>query len=111
MSSVSTISTLRLYCEIVFSFLSLCFVASSSSFVSPKQFSSCSLQQLSTFLEEVNPDCLLDTPSTERIYGGAVCGNAFLEAGEECDCGTVEVGARNTHTQKGMHLQQANKDN
>uniref|UniRef100_A0A3B4BH82 Uncharacterized protein n=1 Tax=Periophthalmus magnuspinnatus TaxID=409849 RepID=A0A3B4BH82_9GOBI len=51
-------------------------------------FSSCSQQQLSMFLEEINPECLLDKPSTNRIYGGPVCGNAFLEAGEECDCGT-----------------------
>uniref|UniRef100_A0A3Q4B8S1 Uncharacterized protein n=1 Tax=Mola mola TaxID=94237 RepID=A0A3Q4B8S1_MOLML len=58
--------------------------------VYPEQFSSCSQQQLSRFLEEVNPACLLDTPSTNRVYGGPVCGNAFLEPGEECDCGTVE---------------------
>uniref|UniRef100_A0A3Q3WC10 Uncharacterized protein n=1 Tax=Mola mola TaxID=94237 RepID=A0A3Q3WC10_MOLML len=53
-----------------------------------ESFSSCSQQQLSRFLEEVNPACLLDTPSTNRVYGGPVCGNAFLEPGEECDCGT-----------------------
>uniref|UniRef100_A0A3B4BFJ6 Uncharacterized protein n=1 Tax=Periophthalmus magnuspinnatus TaxID=409849 RepID=A0A3B4BFJ6_9GOBI len=56
--------------------------------MSEKLFSSCSQQQLSMFLEEINPECLLDKPSTNRIYGGPVCGNAFLEAGEECDCGT-----------------------
>uniref|UniRef100_A0A3B4BIQ4 Uncharacterized protein n=1 Tax=Periophthalmus magnuspinnatus TaxID=409849 RepID=A0A3B4BIQ4_9GOBI len=58
------------------------------SIVYPELFSSCSQQQLSMFLEEINPECLLDKPSTNRIYGGPVCGNAFLEAGEECDCGT-----------------------
>lgn len=67
------------------------FPFSSSSLVYPELFSSCSRQQLSRFLEEINPACLLDTPSTNRIYGGPVCGNAFLEQGEECDCGTVEV--------------------
>ncbi|KAG7236339.1 hypothetical protein INR49_001036 [Caranx melampygus] len=67
-----------------------CIMAESVGLVYPQLFSSCSLQQLSRFLEEVNPTCLLDTPSTNRIYGGAVCGNAFLEPGEECDCGTVE---------------------
>uniref|UniRef100_A0A3Q4GWX4 ADAM metallopeptidase domain 8a n=1 Tax=Neolamprologus brichardi TaxID=32507 RepID=A0A3Q4GWX4_NEOBR len=56
----------------------------------PELFSSCSRQQLSKFLEEINPACLLDTPSTDRVYGGPMCGNAFLEPGEECDCGTVE---------------------
>lgn len=61
------------------------------SIVYPELFSSCSHQQLSMFLEKINPECLLDKPSTERIYGGPVCGNAFLEAGEECDCGTASV--------------------
>uniref|UniRef100_A0A3B4BF14 Uncharacterized protein n=1 Tax=Periophthalmus magnuspinnatus TaxID=409849 RepID=A0A3B4BF14_9GOBI len=60
------------------------------SIVYPELFSSCSQQQLSMFLEEINPECLLDKPSTNRIYGGPVCGNAFLEAGEECDCGTAK---------------------
>ncbi|XP_072246483.1 disintegrin and metalloproteinase domain-containing protein 8a [Leuresthes tenuis] len=67
-----------------------CIMAESVGLVYPELFSSCSQQQLSRFLEEVNPACLLDTPSTNRIYGGPVCGNAFLEPGEECDCGTVE---------------------
>uniref|UniRef100_A0A3Q3WPT3 Peptidase M12B domain-containing protein n=1 Tax=Mola mola TaxID=94237 RepID=A0A3Q3WPT3_MOLML len=68
-----------------------CIMSESVGIVYPEQFSSCSQQQLSRFLEEVNPACLLDTPSTNRVYGGPVCGNAFLEPGEECDCGTVEV--------------------
>ncbi|XP_053730979.1 disintegrin and metalloproteinase domain-containing protein 8a [Synchiropus splendidus] len=67
-----------------------CIMAESVGTVYPELFSSCSLQQLSRFLEEVNPACLLDSPSTERIFGGPMCGNAFLESGEECDCGTVE---------------------
>ncbi|XP_028324627.1 disintegrin and metalloproteinase domain-containing protein 8a [Gouania willdenowi] len=67
-----------------------CIMAESVGIVYPELFSSCSQQQLSRFLEEINPGCLLDTPSTDRIYGGPVCGNAFLEPGEECDCGTAE---------------------
>ncbi|KAK2824234.1 hypothetical protein Q5P01_021409 [Channa striata] len=67
-----------------------CIMAESVGLVYPQQFSSCSQQQLSRFLEEVNPACLLNIPHTDRIYGGPVCGNAFLEPGEECDCGTVE---------------------
>lgn len=62
-----------------------------SSIVYPELFSSCSQQQLSRFLDQFNPACLLDSPSTDRIFGGPVCGNAFLEPGEECDCGSVEV--------------------
>ncbi|XP_029962451.1 disintegrin and metalloproteinase domain-containing protein 8a [Salarias fasciatus] len=67
-----------------------CIMAESVGIVYPELFSSCSQQQLSRFLEEINPACLLDAPSTDRIYGGPVCGNAFLEPGEECDCGTVQ---------------------
>lgn len=64
---------------------------SSAALVFPELFSDCSLEQLSTFLENANPSCLLDRPSSDKIYGGPVCGNAFLDPGEECDCGTVEV--------------------
>ncbi|KAJ0005132.1 hypothetical protein NQD34_011346 [Periophthalmus magnuspinnatus] len=67
-----------------------CIMSESVGIVYPELFSSCSQQQLSMFLEEINPECLLDKPSTNRIYGGPVCGNAFLEAGEECDCGTAK---------------------
>ncbi|CAL8257191.1 unnamed protein product [Lota lota] len=66
-----------------------CIMASSHGDIYSEVFSSCSLDQLAQFLEEYNPACLLDTPSTDRIFGGPVCGNAFLEPGEECDCGTV----------------------
>uniref|UniRef100_A0A8C3AN65 ADAM metallopeptidase domain 8a n=1 Tax=Cyclopterus lumpus TaxID=8103 RepID=A0A8C3AN65_CYCLU len=67
-----------------------CIMAESVGLVYPEMFSSCSQQQLSRFLEEINPACLLDIPATHRIYGGPVCGNAFLEPGEQCDCGTAE---------------------
>ncbi|XP_051770962.1 disintegrin and metalloproteinase domain-containing protein 8 [Ctenopharyngodon idella] len=56
----------------------------------PEQFSDCSLEQLSVFLDSANPSCLLDRPSSNRLYSGPVCGNAFLDPGEQCDCGTVE---------------------
>ncbi|XP_024242479.1 zinc metalloproteinase-disintegrin-like 4a isoform X2 [Oncorhynchus tshawytscha] len=56
----------------------------------PGLFSGCSQEQLSDFLERANPRCLLDTPGSDRLYVGAACGNAFLDPGEECDCGTVE---------------------
>ncbi|XP_027033564.1 zinc metalloproteinase/disintegrin [Tachysurus fulvidraco] len=62
----------------------------SAASVFPELFSDCSLDQLQIFLENVNPICLLDRPSSDKIYGGPVCGNAFLDPGEECDCGTEE---------------------
>lgn len=83
----------------VLTFSVLVLAISSSSSVYPQQFSSCSQQQLSRFLEEVNPACLMNIPSTDRIHGGPVCGNAFLEPGEECDCGTAEVCACCVHTE------------
>ncbi|KAJ8248436.1 hypothetical protein GJAV_G00242000 [Gymnothorax javanicus] len=67
-----------------------CIMADSVGFIFPKEFSHCSQSELRTFLERANPSCLLDTPNADRLFGGPVCGNAFLEAGEECDCGTVE---------------------
>ncbi|KAJ8250770.1 hypothetical protein COCON_G00226920 [Conger conger] len=67
-----------------------CIMADSVGFIFPREFSHCSQMELRSFLEKANPSCLLDSPSTDRLFGGPVCGNAFLEAGEECDCGTVE---------------------
>ncbi|XP_076856139.1 disintegrin and metalloproteinase domain-containing protein 8 isoform X2 [Brachyhypopomus gauderio] len=56
----------------------------------PEFFSDCSLEQLGVFLENANPSCMLDRPNSDRLYGGPVCGNAFLDPGEDCDCGTAE---------------------
>ncbi|KAJ7987542.1 hypothetical protein DPEC_G00327570 [Dallia pectoralis] len=58
--------------------------------VYPEMFSSCSREQLRDFLERANPRCLLDTPGSDRLFMGPACGNAFLDPGEECDCGTVK---------------------
>ncbi|XP_029485155.1 zinc metalloproteinase-disintegrin-like 4a isoform X3 [Oncorhynchus nerka] len=67
-----------------------CVMAGRVRSVYPGLFSGCSQEQLSDFLERANPRCLLDTPGSDRLYVGAACGNAFLDPGEECDCGTVE---------------------
>ncbi|XP_062858756.1 zinc metalloproteinase-disintegrin-like batroxstatin-1 [Trichomycterus rosablanca] len=58
--------------------------------VFPELFSDCSLDQLTTYLENADSSCLLDPPKSDRLYGGPVCGNAVLDLGEDCDCGTVE---------------------
>ncbi|XP_061088477.1 disintegrin and metalloproteinase domain-containing protein 8-like [Conger conger] len=65
-----------------------CIMQSTIGSVYPEAFSSCSYQDLGTFLQNSDPRCLMDSPHTDRLLGGPVCGNAFLEAGEECDCGT-----------------------
>ncbi|KAI1886823.1 hypothetical protein AGOR_G00199770 [Albula goreensis] len=65
-----------------------CIMSSTVGSVFPEAFSKCSRDDLGTFLENNNPSCLLKTQQTHMIFGGPVCGNAFLELGEECDCGT-----------------------
>ncbi|XP_024916335.1 disintegrin and metalloproteinase domain-containing protein 8 isoform X2 [Cynoglossus semilaevis] len=65
-----------------------CVMARSIGSVYPHLFSSCSREQLTRFLATINVHCLRNTPSTNRIFGGPVCGNNFLEIGEDCDCGT-----------------------
>ncbi|XP_043109477.1 zinc metalloproteinase-disintegrin-like crotastatin [Puntigrus tetrazona] len=72
------------------SFNSICIMTERVGTLFPDLFSDCSLEQLSVFLDNANPSCLLDTPSSSRLYSGSVCGNAFLDPEEECDCGTVE---------------------
>ncbi|KAI4886105.1 hypothetical protein NFI96_020211 [Prochilodus magdalenae] len=54
----------------------------------PEAFSMCSKVALETFLQNYDSSCLLDVPIEKDLYGGPVCGNAFVEKGEECDCGT-----------------------
>ncbi|XP_030611517.1 zinc metalloproteinase-disintegrin-like 2d [Archocentrus centrarchus] len=56
----------------------------------PEFFSSCSVAQLTEFLERSQPSCLQKPTSVRTIAVGPLCGNAMVEPGEECDCGTVE---------------------
>ncbi|KAM8970678.1 disintegrin and metalloproteinase domain-containing protein 8-like [Sarcophilus harrisii] len=58
----------------------------------PKQFSSCSKDNLHKFLRGTifQVKCLTNFPDLKQIEGGPVCGNRFVERGEECDCGPPE---------------------
>ncbi|XP_062995208.1 zinc metalloproteinase-disintegrin-like NaMP [Elgaria multicarinata webbii] len=56
----------------------------------PRDFSSCSLQEFQTFITDRTPKCILDMPLARDIIATPVCGNDFVEEGEECDCGTPE---------------------
>ncbi|XP_038590920.1 zinc metalloproteinase-disintegrin-like atrase-A [Micropterus salmoides] len=57
----------------------------------PEFFSSCSVKQLAEFMERAQPSCLSKpSDSVKTIAVGPRCGNALLDPGEECDCGTVE---------------------
>ncbi|XP_056627878.1 zinc metalloproteinase-disintegrin-like crotastatin isoform X2 [Triplophysa dalaica] len=69
---------------------SICIMNDFVSKVFPDLFSDCSLEQMSVFLDNVNPVCLLNPPASDGLFGGTLrCGNDFLEDGEECDCGSV----------------------
>ncbi|KAK2896714.1 hypothetical protein QQF64_005746 [Cirrhinus molitorella] len=67
-----------------------CVMSDTIGYVYPDSFSTCSQTALKTFLQSYDTSCLLDVPNESDLYGGPVCGNAFVENGEECDCGTVE---------------------
>uniref|UniRef100_A0A8C5TZR4 ADAM metallopeptidase domain 8 n=1 Tax=Malurus cyaneus samueli TaxID=2593467 RepID=A0A8C5TZR4_9PASS len=53
-------------------------------------FSRCSEQDMWQFLGDPRTSCLLNAPRADELYGGPVCGNQFVERGEQCDCGTPE---------------------
>ncbi|CAL1600078.1 unnamed protein product [Knipowitschia caucasica] len=56
----------------------------------PELFSSCSEGQLAEFLVRARPNCLHKPSLSQSIETGPRCGNALLDPGEECDCGTLE---------------------
>nr|XP_020828727.1 disintegrin and metalloproteinase domain-containing protein 8 isoform X1 [Phascolarctos cinereus] len=66
--------------------------ASISSTVFPKTFSTCSRSNLENFVgnDIFQTSCLTNFPKLDEIYGGPMCGNRFVERGEECDCGVPE---------------------
>ncbi|KAG8230722.1 hypothetical protein J437_LFUL010823, partial [Ladona fulva] len=62
-----------------------CIMAPSSSAMSPIHWSSCSLEYLALAFEHGMDYCLRNKP--EKLFDSPVCGNGFVEAGEQCDCG------------------------
>ncbi|XP_071445169.1 disintegrin and metalloproteinase domain-containing protein adm-2 [Hetaerina americana] len=62
-----------------------CIMAPSSSAMSPIHWSSCSLEYLALAFEHGMDYCLRNKP--EKLFESPVCGNGFVEAGEQCDCG------------------------
>ncbi|XP_053574763.1 disintegrin and metalloproteinase domain-containing protein 19 isoform X2 [Bombina bombina] len=67
-----------------------CIMAAATGHPFPKVFNACNRKELDRFLRSGGGMCLSNTPDTKTLYGGARCGNGFLEEGEECDCGDIE---------------------
>uniref|UniRef100_A0A2K5MTR0 Disintegrin and metalloproteinase domain-containing protein 2 n=1 Tax=Cercocebus atys TaxID=9531 RepID=A0A2K5MTR0_CERAT len=56
-----------------------------------KIFSNCSIEDFAHFISKQKSQCLHNQPRLDPFFKQqAVCGNAKLEAGEECDCGTQQ---------------------
>ncbi|VTJ67177.1 Hypothetical predicted protein [Marmota monax] len=58
-------------------------------FYLPRKFSRCSIDEYNQFLQEGGGSCLFNKPL--KLLDPPECGNGFVEAGEECDCGSVQV--------------------
>ncbi|XP_045474100.1 disintegrin and metalloproteinase domain-containing protein 12 [Harmonia axyridis] len=67
---------------------SRCIMAPSSSAEAPTHWSSCSLNYLLLAFTHGMDYCLKNKP--QALFDSPVCGNGFVEPGEQCDCGLPE---------------------
>uniref|UniRef100_A0A3Q1FIY7 ADAM metallopeptidase domain 11 n=1 Tax=Acanthochromis polyacanthus TaxID=80966 RepID=A0A3Q1FIY7_9TELE len=61
-------------------------------FYLPRKFSRCSVDEYIQFLLQGGGSCLFNKPN--KLLDPPECGNGFVEAGEECDCGSQVECAR-----------------
>ncbi|XP_043911038.1 disintegrin and metalloproteinase domain-containing protein 11 isoform X2 [Protopterus annectens] len=52
----------------------------------PRKFSRCSIDEYNRFLQDGGGSCLFNKPT--KLLDPPECGNGYMEAGEECDCGS-----------------------
>ncbi|XP_058050343.1 disintegrin and metalloproteinase domain-containing protein 9-like isoform X3 [Ahaetulla prasina] len=55
-----------------------------------RNFSACSEEDFEKLTLNKGGSCLLNIPRPEETYSIPYCGNKLVNAGEECDCGSVE---------------------
>ncbi|EFN89537.1 ADAM 12 [Harpegnathos saltator] len=65
-----------------------CIMSSSSGSSGPTHWSSCSLDHLALAFEHGMDYCLRSKP--QKLFDSPICGNGFVEPGEQCDCGLKE---------------------
>ncbi|XP_025201152.1 disintegrin and metalloproteinase domain-containing protein 9 [Melanaphis sacchari] len=66
-----------------------CIMASSSGTPGPTHWSLCSMEYLALAFEHGMDYCLRNKPN--RLFESPVCGNSFVEEGEQCDCGVKDM--------------------
>ncbi|XP_030057683.1 zinc metalloproteinase-disintegrin-like NaMP isoform X2 [Microcaecilia unicolor] len=64
-----------------------CIMSPSLSYNTPREFSSCSHQNFNDYILNRMPECIRNKPLETDIIANPVCGNGFVERGEQCDCG------------------------
>ncbi|XP_054006349.1 uncharacterized protein LOC128891135 isoform X1 [Hylaeus anthracinus] len=65
-----------------------CIMAPSSGSSGPTHWSTCSLDHLALAFEHGMDYCLRNKP--QKLFDSPICGNGFVEPGEQCDCGLKE---------------------